>query len=32
MSKDNVAFGLERYDEVCAIAFDRYLSTSSISK
>jgi hypothetical protein len=32
MSKNNVAFGLERYDEVCAIAFDRYLSTSSISK
>jgi hypothetical protein len=31
MSENNVAFGLVRYDEVCAIALDRYLATSSIS-
>ena len=32
MSKNNVTFGLERDDEVSAIALDRHLSTSSISK
>jgi hypothetical protein len=32
MSENNVAFRLERYDEVCAIAFNRHLSPSSISK
>jgi len=31
MSENNVAFGLVRYDEICAIALDRYLATSSIS-
>jgi hypothetical protein len=31
MSKNNVAFGLERYDEVSAIPLDRHLSPSSIS-
>ena len=31
MSENNVAFGLVRYDEICAIALDRHLSTSSIS-
>ena len=32
MSENNVAFRLERYDEVCAIAFNRHFSPSSISK
>jgi hypothetical protein len=32
MSENNVAFRLERYDEVCAIAFNRYFSPSSVSK
>ena len=32
MSENNVAFGLERYDEVCAIAFNRHFSPPSISK
>ena len=32
MSENNVTFGLERYDEICAIAFDRHSSPSSISK
>jgi hypothetical protein len=32
MSENNVAFGLERYDEICAITFDRHSSPSSISK
>jgi hypothetical protein len=32
MSKNNVAFGLERYDKVYAIAFNRHCSPSSISK
>jgi hypothetical protein len=31
MSKYDVAFRLVRYDEICAIALDRYLATSSIS-
>jgi hypothetical protein len=31
MSKNNVAFGLVRHDEVRAIALNRYLSASSIS-
>jgi hypothetical protein len=32
MSKNYVAFGLERYDEVSAVSLDRHLSTSSIPK
>ena len=32
MSKNDVAFGLERYDEICAISFNRHSSSSSISK
>jgi len=32
MSKNNVAFGLERHDEICAIALYRHSSPSSISK
>jgi hypothetical protein len=32
MPEDYVAFGLERYDEVRAIALDRHSSPSSISK
>jgi len=32
MSENNVAFRLERYDEVSAIAFNRHFSPSSISK
>jgi hypothetical protein len=32
MSENNVAFRLECYDEVSAIAFNRYSSPSSISK
>ena len=32
MSENNVAFGLERYDEVRAIAFNRHFSPSPISK
>jgi hypothetical protein len=32
MSENNVAFRLERYDEVCAIAFNRHFSPSSITK
>jgi hypothetical protein len=32
MSENDVAFRLERYDEVCAIAFNRYSPSSSISK
>ncbi len=32
MSENNVALRLERYDEVSAIAFNRHLSTSSISE
>jgi hypothetical protein len=32
MSKNNVAFRLERYDEFCAIAFNRHSSPASISK
>ena len=32
MSENNVAFRLERYDEVSAIAFDRHLSPSPIPK
>jgi hypothetical protein len=32
MSENNVAFGLERYDEICAIAFNRHGSPSPISK
>jgi hypothetical protein len=32
MSKNYVTFRLERYDEISAIAFNRHLSTSSISK
>jgi hypothetical protein len=31
MSKNDVALGLERDNEVCAIALDGHLSTSSIS-
>ena len=32
MSENNVALRLERYDEVCTIAFNRHFSPSSISK
>ena len=32
MPENNVAFWLERYDEICAIAFNRHSSPSSISK
>jgi hypothetical protein len=32
MSENNVAFGLEGYDEVSAIAFNRHCSPASISK
>jgi hypothetical protein len=32
MSENNVAFRLERYDEVRAIAFDGHFSPSSVSK
>ena len=32
MPKNNVAFRLERYDEVSAIALDRHFSPSPISK
>jgi hypothetical protein len=32
MSENDVAFRLERYDEVCAVALNRHFSPSSISK
>ena len=32
MPENNVAFRLERYDELRAIAFNRHFSPSSISK
>jgi hypothetical protein len=32
MSENNVAFRLERHDEIGPIAFDRHFSSSSISK